>query len=72
MAAELKVRLEKIARAEIGVIMDRLLETALQQQEWGVPPILADEPSRLRATAPTDRLHPDEMYAMPLDRGSNR
>ena len=40
MAAELKVRLEKIARAEIGVIMDRLLETALQQQEWGVPPIL--------------------------------
>jgi predicted KAP-like P-loop ATPase len=40
MAAELKGRLEKIARAEIGVIMDRLLETALQQQEWGVPPIL--------------------------------
>ena len=40
MAAELKVRLEKIARAESGVIMDRLLETALQQQEWGVPPIL--------------------------------
>jgi hypothetical protein len=40
MAAELKVRLEKIARAEIGVIMDRLLETALQQQEWGVSPIL--------------------------------
>jgi predicted KAP-like P-loop ATPase len=40
MAAELKVRLEKIARAELGVIMGRLLETALQQQEWGVPPIL--------------------------------
>jgi predicted KAP-like P-loop ATPase len=40
MAAELKLRLDKIARAEIGVIMDRLLEMALQQQEWGVPAIL--------------------------------
>jgi predicted KAP-like P-loop ATPase len=40
MAAALKNRLEKISRAEMSVIMDRLLEAALQQQEWGVPPIL--------------------------------
>jgi len=40
MAASLKERLTKIARAESTVIMDRLLDRARQEQEWGVPPIL--------------------------------
>ncbi len=40
MAANLKVRLLKVPRTEITVIMDRLLDRARQEQEWGVPPIL--------------------------------
>lgn len=40
MAAGLKGRLSKLARTEITVIMDRLLDRARQEQEWGVPPIL--------------------------------
>ena len=40
MAAGLKDRLAKIPRTEITVIMDRLLDQARQEQEWGVPPIL--------------------------------
>jgi predicted KAP-like P-loop ATPase len=59
MAAELKVRLTKIPRTEITVIMDRLLDQARQEQEWGVPPILeaclvvaaADPPQGIRLAA---------------------
>jgi predicted KAP-like P-loop ATPase len=40
MAGGLKDRLTKVPRAEITVIMDRLLDRARQEQEWGVPPIL--------------------------------
>ena len=40
MAASLKDRLSKVPRAEITVIMDRLLDRARQEQEWGVPAIL--------------------------------
>jgi predicted KAP-like P-loop ATPase len=40
MAANLKDRVLKIPRTEITVIMDRLLDQARQEQEWGVPPIL--------------------------------
>ncbi len=40
MAASLKDRLSKVPRSEITVIMDRLLDRARQEQEWGVPPIL--------------------------------
>jgi predicted KAP-like P-loop ATPase len=40
MAESLKVRMSKISRAEITIIMDRLLDRARQEQEWGVPPIL--------------------------------
>jgi predicted KAP-like P-loop ATPase len=40
MAAGLKDRLSKLPRPEITVIMDRLLDRARQEQEWGVPPIL--------------------------------
>jgi len=40
MASALKERLVKVARAETTVMMDRLLERARQEQEWGVPPIL--------------------------------
>jgi len=40
MAASLKDRLSRVTRAEITVIMDRLLDRARQEQEWGVPPIL--------------------------------
>jgi predicted KAP-like P-loop ATPase len=40
MAASLKNRIAKIARAESTVIMDRLLDKARQEQSWGVPPVL--------------------------------
>lgn len=40
MAANLKDRLSKVPRTETTVIMDRLLDRARQEQEWGVPPIL--------------------------------
>jgi predicted KAP-like P-loop ATPase len=40
MAADVRDRLQKLARPEINVIMDRLLDKARQEQEWGVPPIL--------------------------------
>jgi len=40
MAAGLKDRLSKVARTEITVVMDRLLDKARREQEWGVPPIL--------------------------------
>lgn len=40
MAATLKDRLVKLSRAEITIIMDRLLDQARREQEWGVPPIL--------------------------------
>jgi len=40
MAAALKPRLERVARAETTVMMDRLLDRARREQEWGVPPIL--------------------------------
>jgi predicted KAP-like P-loop ATPase len=40
MASELLTRLKALPRAETAVIMDRLLEVARQEQEWGVPPIL--------------------------------
>ena len=40
MASRLKPRLQTVQRLETAVIMDRLLEKARQEQEWGVPPIL--------------------------------
>lgn len=40
MAATLKGRLARIARAETTVMLDRLLDRARQEQAWGVPPIL--------------------------------
>jgi predicted KAP-like P-loop ATPase len=40
MAASLKVRLGGLARAELAVIMDHLLEQAGREQEWGAPSIL--------------------------------
>lgn len=40
MSASLKDRLALVPRTEVTVIMDRLLDRARQEQEWGVPPIL--------------------------------
>ncbi|HEY6874213.1 MAG TPA: P-loop NTPase fold protein [Geobacteraceae bacterium] len=40
MASSVKDRLGSLPRPEISVIMDRLLDRARQEQEWGVPPIL--------------------------------
>ncbi|OCG94103.1 hypothetical protein LMG933_20370 [Xanthomonas euvesicatoria] len=40
MAGSLKARLSGLARAETTVLMDRVLEKARQEQEWGVPAIL--------------------------------
>jgi len=40
MASALKDRLTALPRLEIAIIMDRLLEVARQEQEWGVPAIL--------------------------------
>ncbi len=59
MAAGLKDRLTRVPRTEITIIMDRLLDRARQEQEWGVPAILeaclvvseADPPQGLRLAA---------------------
>lgn len=40
MADRLKDRLAAVQRTEIAVVMDRLLDRARQEQEWGTPPIL--------------------------------
>lgn len=40
MSARLKDRLTHLPRIETTVIMDRLLERARKEQEWGAPPIL--------------------------------
>lgn len=40
MAVNLKDRLVRVPRTETTVMMDRLLDRARQEQEWGVPPIL--------------------------------
>ena len=40
MAASLKDRLVAVSRTEMSVIMDRLLDRARQEQEWGVPTVL--------------------------------
>lgn len=40
MADSVRDRLRAVPRPEIFVIMDRLLDRARQEQEWGVPPIL--------------------------------
>ncbi|HCY63451.1 MAG TPA: ATPase [Oxalobacteraceae bacterium] len=37
---KLKDRLVKVPRSETTIIMDRLLDKARQEQEWGTPPIL--------------------------------
>lgn len=40
MANSIKDRLSVLPKNEVSVIMDRLLDQARQEQEWGVPPIL--------------------------------
>ncbi len=40
IAMELRERLVRLSRAETTIIMDRLLDRARQEQEWGTPPIL--------------------------------
>lgn len=40
MAAEMKSRLVRLPRPETTIIMDRVLERARQEQEWGTPPVL--------------------------------
>lgn len=40
MAGELHERLSRLPRTESSVVMDRVLERARQEQEWGTPPIL--------------------------------
>ncbi len=59
MAASLKKRLVVVPRTEMTVIMDRLLDRARQEQEWGVPAVLeaclvvaeADPPQGIRLAA---------------------
>ncbi|MBN8958643.1 MAG: ATPase [Rhizobiales bacterium] len=59
MASSLKVRLLRVPRTETTIIMDKLLDRARQEQEWGVPAILeaclvvaeADPPQGARLVA---------------------
>lgn len=59
MATGLKDRLVRVPRAEMTVVMDRLLDRAREEQEWGVPAILeaclavaeADPPQGARLAA---------------------
>jgi len=40
MAEQLRSRLEQLQLSDTTIIMDKLLEKARQEQEWGTPPIL--------------------------------
>lgn len=40
MARELHDRLVRLPRSEMTIVMDRLLDRARQEQEWGTPPVL--------------------------------
>jgi predicted KAP-like P-loop ATPase len=40
MAQDLKPQLLAVPRTETTIMMDRLLDRARQEQEWGAPPIL--------------------------------
>lgn len=40
MASSLKDRLQKLGRLDLSVVLDRLLERARSEQEWGTPDIL--------------------------------
>lgn len=40
MAEDLREKCGGLTRSELGIIMDRLIEHAHREQEWGVPPIL--------------------------------
>lgn len=40
MAAQMHDQLKQLSRPETTIIMDRILERARQEQEWGTPPIL--------------------------------
>jgi predicted KAP-like P-loop ATPase len=59
MASSLKDRLLRVPRTETTVFMDRLLDRARQEQEWGVPAVLeaclvvadADPPQGARLAA---------------------
>lgn len=72
VASGLKGRLSKLPRAETSVILDKLLDRARQEQEWGVPDILeaclvvceADPPQGKRLAAflselPADQIEPN-------------
>lgn len=71
VASTLKGRLMKVPRAEITVIMDRLLDRARQEQEWGVPEILnaclvaaeADPPQGTRLAAFLSERPPGQIKA---------
>ncbi|HWR53966.1 MAG TPA: P-loop NTPase fold protein [Bryobacteraceae bacterium] len=71
VASTLKGRLMKVPRAEITVIMDRLLDRARQEQEWGVPEILnaclvaaeADPPQGARLAAFLSERPPGQIKA---------
>jgi predicted KAP-like P-loop ATPase len=43
VSGRLKDRLVRLPRIETAVIIDRLLERANKEQEWGAPPILAEQ-----------------------------
>lgn len=40
MAGEVEAGIQKLSGAEVTVVMDRLLDKARQEQEWGIPDIL--------------------------------
>ncbi len=40
MAASLKDRIQRVPRSEATIMMDRLLDRARKEQEWGVPPVI--------------------------------
>jgi predicted KAP-like P-loop ATPase len=64
MAARLKDRLLRVPRIETTVIMDRLLERARKEQEWGAPTIL----TACITLADTDLLQGPRLAAFLADR----
>jgi predicted KAP-like P-loop ATPase len=68
VANSLKDRLTRVARIETTVMMDRLLERARKEQEWGAPPIL----NACIALADADPVQGPRLAAFLADRPSQQ
>ena len=68
MASQLKDRLEQLQLSDSTIIMDKLLEKARQEQEWGTPPLL----DACLAMAEADAIQGKRLAAFLIERPSTQ